>query len=86
MNHHFYIRKLTFFSQDREVSFSHFPEQFATRRCEIEGAFVESVRIYGKIGYGPNGKGNFYDSTLRPDSRDYFDPVFVEDGIQAPPM
>ncbi|BBL75592.1 hypothetical protein [Methylomagnum ishizawai] len=84
LNRYFEIRATHTFGN--EISFHRFPKQFESKRKEVQAVFSEAIKVHGRFGYGPNGFNNTLDTILRPDSLDYFEPVYVKDDIQAPSM
>jgi hypothetical protein len=68
------------------ISFHKFPKQFEPNRKVVQAVFSEAIKVHGRFGYGPNGFNNTLDTVLRPDSPDYFEPVYVQDDITAPSM
>ena len=83
-NRFFEFRKIDFFGN--RVSIHNYPKELEPERKDIESIFTEAVAAYGAFGYGPNGEGKSLDTIIKETSIDYFEPIFAQDDIQAPPM
>jgi hypothetical protein len=74
-SHFFRIRKLSV-SRSNDVSFQKYPKSLEPVREEVAIQFKMAIRVFGKYGYGPDGKsfGKNYPGQT-------FDPNFLEDDI-----
>lgn len=83
-NRFFEFRKIDFFGN--RISAHNYPKDLESERKDIESIFTEAIAVHGAFGDGPNSVGKTLDTVIKETSIDYFEPVFVQDDIQPPPM